>query len=923
MERNGLKILSVLIILVLLVPVCLSGQELMPPIQNYRVFEYNAAGKNWDLSVNGDGELFVANNSGLLHYNGEQWVLYNLPNNTTIRSVANVGKRIYTGSYEEFGYWVKSEVGLLEYTSLIPLIKDRVFKNEDFWEILAYEEEIIFRSYSAIYRYHDDEITVVDPKFVVSDITIYNNKIMVTGGSAGLYELTGNTLVPVESGVLLLDQAVNDMITINEGLLIGTKLGGCFLYKDNSMSPWEEGINRDLQLHELNKMLPLTNGKIAFGTIKDGVYIYDPVADKNEKINRKAGLQNNTVLSLLQFREQLWLGLDNGIDRIQLNNPLTYYTDFSGAVGTVYDLAMHEDILYMGSNTGIYYFRDDKLIFVEGSQGHVWDLEVLDGELFCGHNTGTFQLRDGNLEKVSDISGGYKTVKIPEAGAMFLQGTYTGLAKYQKNSQGRWMVTPVEGQDDPVKYLCFEDAQTLWAAHPYKGVFRMKLNARHDEVVEKREFNTDVIPNIYNIKLYSIKNQIVLWSEGNWYKYDPILGEIIVFEEFQSFNHKNLIHYGDEYFWFIDHEASKEVIYTNLREDYFVLNDAQLQRRWVPEAENMIKRGDSVYYFTLSDGFGVLNLSKFRNYLNDFKLPTPKLSAFKDEENRYAIGDTLFAIPYKRSQDISIELSAASMVQPRYHYELKGPVETSEFLDNGTIHFQNLPFGNYELSASTISIDNKRSGPKVIHFEIAPPWYLSRLSLALYALALLGVVFLIRWYNRRKLERKHNKLKEQLHREQEERLAQLEKEKLAKEIKLKQKELASTTMNVAKKNELILELKNLLLMNKEKFSNQQRYRSFMKKLNSSINDDEDWRHFEVNFKELHEDFFEVLLNRYKNLTPKDLKLCAYLKMNLSSKEIAPLMGITTRGVEIHRYRLRKKLDIDSSQNISNFLITLR
>ena len=130
-------------------------------------------------------------------------------------------------------------------------------------------------------------------------------------------------------------------------------------------------------------------------------------------------------------------------------------------------------------------------------------------------------------------------------------------------------------------------------------------------------------------------------------------------------------------------------------------------------------------------------------------------------------------------------------------------------------------------------------------------------------------------------------------------------------------------MSMARKNELILELKNLLLMNKSKFDNQQRYRSFMKKLNSAISDDADWRHFEVNFKELHNDFFETLLLHFPNLTSKDLKLCAYLKMNLTSKEIAPLMGISTRGVEIHRYRLRKKLELDSEDNISNYLITLK
>tara|TARA_B100000945_G_scaffold308632_1_gene298557 strand:- start:663 stop:1211 length:549 start_codon:yes stop_codon:yes gene_type:complete len=182
---------------------------------------------------------------------------------------------------------------------------------------------------------------------------------------------------------------------------------------------------------------------------------------------------------------------------------------------------------------------------------------------------------------------------------------------------------------------------------------------------------------------------------------------------------------------------------------------------------------------------------------------------------------------------------------------------------------------------------------------------------------------MVRWYNRRKLKRKHEALKVKLQHEQDERVAQLEKEKLEKEIKGKQNELARTTMSVAKKNELILELKDLMVLNKDAFSNKQRYRSLTKKLDSSINEDEDWKQFEVNFKELHNDFFENLLRQYPRLTPKDLKLCAYLKMNLSTKEIAPLMAITVRGVEIHRYRLRKKLGIDSSQNLSNFLIKFK
>ncbi len=907
----------------ILVPFWLWSQNLMPPIQNYKSFEYNAASKNWDLSVDLEGELYVANDKGLLHFNGEQWVLYKLPNKTTIRSVAYIGDKIYTGSYEEFGYWKKNDVGLLEYTSLTHLINGHPFSSEEFWQILAFEGSIFFRSFSKIYKYGNDRITVIDPHFVVTNLSIFDNKILAAGGPAGLSWILEDKMAPLKGAEALNDKIIEDMDSTGEGLLIGTKNNGCYVFTNDELKPFEAKINAELKEYQLNKILPLNHGKVAFGTIKNGIYIYDIGHNTCQKLNRGVGLQNNTVLSMLEYKDQLWVGLDNGIDRIQMNNALSYYTDYSGAVGTVYDLAVHEGVIYAGSNTGIYYFQDYDLRFVEGSQGHVWDLEIIEGELFCGHNTGTYKVKKDVLQKVSSISGGYQIVKVPETRSTFLQGTYNGLSKFRKMDNGSWTVSQLNGIDFPIKYLCFEDPKTMWVAHPYKGVYRVKIDDNYNRVLEIQEFGTEAIPNNYNIKLFNIKNQIVLRSEGIWYKYDPIPGEITQFDEFQPYNNKDLIYYDDDYFWFIDNEGSKEVLQTNLKENHFVLDDEQLRKRLAPEGENIIKLNDSIYMFTLIDGFGKLNLSKFQKQVKQFELPTPKLGSFMDEEKKYPLKDTSFSIPNNKAQYITISVSSPSLVQPRYYYELKGTAGQSGNLPGGTLHLQNLPFGNYELAVSTVSINNERSPPLELTLDIAPPWYLSKWSLGVYFLGLIGIVFLVRGFNKRKLERKHSKLREQLQREQAERLAQLEKDELAKEIKLKQKELASTTMNVAKKNELILELKNLLLMNKDKFQNQQRYRSFIKKLNSSINDDEDWRHFEVNFKELHEDFFEVLLERYRSLTPKDLKLCAYLKMNLSSKEIAPLMGITTRGVEIHRYRLRKKLNIDSSRNISNFLITLR
>lgn len=901
-------------------PLGVVGQNLVPPVYNYRIFEYKGASKNWGLAVNGEGELFVANHMGLLHFNGEQWSLNKLPNKTIIRSVACVDDKIYTGSYEEFGFWQKNDLGLLEYTSLTHLISGHTFTSEEFWEIVPFKESILLRTFSSIYIYENDTVTVVDPYAIMTDIVIKGDRAIIGGGSDGLFELIDKKLVPLENQDLLRGKTITDMTLLGNDLLIGTKLSGCYIFREDRLSPWETELNNELKQQQLNKMIKLDTGKIAFGTIKNGIYFYDVANGEVDNLNKKTGLQNNTVLSMGLFREQLWVGLDNGIDRIKLNHPITYFTDFSGVLGTVYDIALYQGRLYLGSNTGIYYFQEDELRFVNGSQGHVWDLEVVDGDLLCGHNTGTFKIEQGKLQRISNIAGGYEIAKVPQQGQTHMQGTYSGLAKYEKENTESWQVERVRGIDFPVKQLCFENPSTIWVAHPYKGFHRVQVDEGYNNILNSKEFDQSVIPNNYNIKLYNIKNQIVFCSEGTWYKYDPILDSILPFKEFEPYKNMQLIHH-DDYFWFVDNEGNKEIIYTDFKNDSLVIADPQLRQRLVPESQNIIKSNDSTFFFTLGDGFGKIELFKLRKQLQHFVLPTPKLSSFRDEKKPYPLQLTAIEIPYKDAQEVTIKVTSPALIEPRYYYELSGSEAYSSYVDGGTISFQNLPYGDYQLQVSTVSMDNKTSVPKTISFSIASPWYLSRLSIALYLVLIIAGIALVRGYNRRKLSRKEQELMEEMQKEHEKRLDELEKEKLAKEIKQKQKELAGTTLNIAKKNEMLLELKNMLVLNKDKFSNSQRYRSFVKRLDNSVKDKEDWKRFELNFKELHEDFFERLLKEYPRLTPKDLKLCAYLKMNLSTKEIAPLMAITIRGVEIHRYRLRKKLRIDSSENLSNFLIT--
>src|SRR5690606_8505482 len=386
-----------------------------------------------------------------------------------------------------------------------------------------------------------------------------------------------------------------------------------------------------------------------------------------------------------------------------------------------------------------------------------------------------------------------------------------------------------------VKYLCFENPNILWAAHPYKGFYRIHFDGdNYGSIREVQQFKEEGSPSEYNVKVYNIKNHIVLSSEGLWYWYNPIADRIVEFPEFVDYQGMELLFFDDGQYWFVDGEDQKAIILTDLKGDSLMVTDLPLRERLVPDSQNMVKVNDSITYITLSDGFAKINQNRLKDQMQELVLPSPELILLRDQREAHPISEEGLKLAYRHSQAITIEVAAPEYFSPHYHFELSGPKEYSEYSEIGFITFQNLPYGDYDFKVSTAGMDNQLSAPSTFSFTISPPWYLSNWSLALYGLLGILAIFLVRRYNRRKLERKRRELEERMEKKQQQRMAQLEKEELAKEIRLKQNELASTTLNIAKKNEMMLEIKNMLLVNKDKFPNSQRYRSFIKKLDGSI-----------------------------------------------------------------------------------------
>ena len=905
-----------ILILLLLSTQDTTSQVLTPPIQNYSTGDYGAASQNWDVSLDERGVLYAANNQGLLSYDGQRWELFPLKSQAIIRSVYTHGDRVYIGSYQEFGYWMRDDKGEMCYTSLVPLIKNYAFKSEEIWEIVSYKDAIYFRSFGAIYKYFNNEVEVVRSDVVVSKMVVYRDRLLLSVSREGLFFLNdGDKLEPLPNQDILKGQIILDMAVRDQDLLIATRQAlyefdgeKCTLYGDNL-------LNDKLENDELNTILVESPSNIIFGTIKNGIIQYNSETREIKNFNRNNGLRNNTILGIAKYNGRIWLGLDNGMAEIDLNSPISYFTDDTGQLGAVYDMAYHKNKWYLASNTGVYVFKNDKLQMVEGSQGHSWNLEIIGGKLYCNHNTGTYEINDkDDFAPVEKRAGSFQILKIPNEKEIKLIATYTGISVLSESGE----VHEISEIDFPIKQVVFEDKYTLWAAHPYQGLYRLRFNKDYSEIDFLQKIDTIQKVKNYNTYVYKIHDQIAILNNERWYKYNVLLDSLEEFRELDSFSDFRLIKEDLGEFWFVGRNEN-DLIFTDFKTESLVLSSVNLENRLVINNENITKFNDSVFYASLNDGFAEININKVRGQQKEQLKATPIIKGVEDLEKRYSL-NIVPEIPYKNSRIISFYVGFPDSKATSLNYELRGADTLSGTISNGKLSFQNLAHGNYTLLFFGLSPHNKYSPSTSFEFNVLSPWYLSSWMQFFYVLIFLSLILLVYRINRLKLKKHRLLLEQKFEREHQVKLNNLEKERLLDEITLKRKELANTTMIAAKKNEVLMEIQGELTKDKGKFTDQFQLKRIINKINGAVKNEDEWQVFETNFTELHEDFFRMLLKIYPQLSNKDLKLCSYLKMNLSSKEIAPLMGISVRGVEVHRYRLRKKMDLDSKENLTSFLI---
>ena len=507
-----------------------TAQQLNPPIQNYSSIEYNAASQNWDISIDESGVIYVANNRGLLIFNGQTWKLFSLNSGAIIRSVYTYEDKIFTGSYREFGYWQRNGFGSFSYHSLKSLFKNIKLSDEEFWGIIAYKGDIYFRSFGGLYKYDGKSISKI-ASGVFTTMHYYKDLLLVAKGRDGLFFLNDNgKLEFFEPSDKIAGNTIADVIIHDDKLFVGTREKVYVLNeKEDTFELLPEKINKFINKHELNKLISLPNNILMFGTLKNGILEWNRNSDEYRVFDRSNGLQNNTILSMDYFKGNLWLGLDNGIDRVSVDSPINFYTNVSGELGAVYDLIKEPNDIFLASNTGVYQLKDNILQLITGADGHSWNLTRTDDFLISNSNSGTLKIQRNKAEIIDNSTGSFYT-KLSPSNEIFI-GTYTGIIKRTKDT-----FTQLDNINFPVRKIIFENENTMWAAHPYEGVYRIELSDSLDRAISVKEISSFGNKENFNPKIYKINNHIAVFSDEKWFKYNTFSDSLEVFEELSKLN---------------------------------------------------------------------------------------------------------------------------------------------------------------------------------------------------------------------------------------------------------------------------------------------------------------------------------------------------------------------------------------------------
>jgi len=473
-------------------------------------------------------------------------------------------------------------------------------------------------------------------------------------------------------------------------------------------------------------------------------------------------------------------------------------------------------------------------------------------------------------------------------------------------------------------------------------LYQLNLTNSLTEAVVSKVSDSSDLPIQEHIILNRIDDELYLGTEEGIYKIDQDTEVISEANIFSSTVGKKWV-----YLLLQDREKNVHIFTENLvgffkqvsANNYVYVPSSlfQLRQTFNNDLLNISKNVDEGVLFNANEGFIYYNPKlEDRFTIENQPLINRVYNVFEDsvlyerlpfEDRSEQVESLIIAEGTKVLQFMVESFKYKDVNNRQFRYFLNGFDEAYGVWSNATLkEYTNLKEGNYELSVQTLNYLGEIVTSKPLAIEVNPPFFKRIEAKMLYAILIILILYQGYRFQKRRYKGKEKKLEkakqEELAQKQNE-LQELKEDQIQSELSHVNNLLAASTMNLVVKNEFMEnikeELKEVNLI-AEVSERRIALKKIVKEIDKALKLQEDWKQFEHRFDRVHGDFLTRLTSEFLDLTPGEQKLAAFLRLKMDTKEIASLMSVTLRGVEVSRYRLRKKLGLETYQNLSKFIL---
>lgn len=957
------------LLFLLLLPLCSRSQNTigLPDVINYPKQAYGGGLQNWDCAQDRNGIIYFANNEGLLSYDGRYWKIYPLPNRTIVRSVElGNDNKIYVGGQDEIGYFSPGDNGRLSYHSLVNLIPAKEHSFGDVWDIVALNKEIFFRSPNKIFRFTNETVASFVAPVEWSYMGLHNGKLYAHDYSKGLMVLKNDSFSPIGENNIAFNDPVTAILSKTKDTAIVTTLKkGLYLLTESGLAKFPTPNDAIFQTERIYAATVINDNRIALATSSNGVYISDYKGNIIQRFSKAEGLQNKNVLSIfVDAQTNLWLGLDNGIDLVTYNSAIKQINP-SQQDGSGYTAIIYNNLLYAGTSAGLYSvqlqptedmsFSMGAFSMVANTSGQTWKLAEVNNKLLLGHHEGAFVVNGNTATQFASNLGFWNFVPLSNTfpSQWMVCGNYKGLTLFEYVNSNFVKQMDIPDFKESSRFVAIDKQDNIWVSQPYHGIYRIFKGA-NGSYSHKSYTAENGLPSTLNNHIYKVKNEVLAATENGVYTYNSSTDKFEPSAFYKKLLGSQSIRYLKEdtegNIWFI-HDKSLGVIDLSGKEPATI---------YIPELSTKLLSGFEFIYpvdannifLGAEKGFFHINYSKYKKNVPELNAQV-RLVRVINKTDSLLFGGYFNDVNEPQQQNgtaipsinhdwktIRFEFTASLFGYQsnlEYSFRLKGFDDSwSEYTKKTEKEYTNLPAGKYVFEVKARNNFGKESAVATYTINILPPWYATIWAKIFYLLVFVsGLYFLYRWL-KKKFRLQRAKYEEEQKRllyiheleinKNESEMVALRNEKLESEINYKNSELASSAMHLVKKGELLTKVKAELTQVMKGMDNAHavaELKKMIRTLSDDDNMDKEWENFTKHFDKVHSDFVVGLKEKHPTITGNEVKLCAYLRMNLSTKEIAQLMNISVRGVEISRYRLRKKLQLPSDINLFDYLINIQ